>query len=98
LRELLRDYPNDPRSPLAAFTLGRVLLNELGRPREAAAAFQQVRQKAPASQFAEDALAREIEAWTRASEPGRARALAKVYLERYPSGRHARRVKALALE
>jgi transmembrane sensor len=98
LREILRDYPNDPRSPLAAFTLGRVLLNELGRPREAAAAFEQVRRKAPASQFAEDALAREVEAWTRASEPGRARSLATVYLERYPSGRHARRVKALALE
>jgi transmembrane sensor len=98
LREILRDYPNDPRAPLAAFTLGRVLLNELGRPREAAAAFQQVRQKAPASPFAEDALAREIEAWSRASEPARARALAKVYLERYPSGRHARRVKALAVE
>lgn len=98
LREILRDYPNDPRAPLAAFTLGRVLLNELGRPREAAAAFQQVRQKAPTSQFAEDALAREIEAWTRASEPGRARALATIYLERYPNGRHARRVKALASE
>lgn len=96
LREILREYPNDPRAPLAAFTLGRVLLNELGRPREAAAAFQQVRKKAPASQFAEDALAREVEAWNRASEPGRARALAAAYLERYPSGRHARRVKALA--
>jgi transmembrane sensor len=98
LREILRDYPNDPRAPLAAFTLGRVLLNELGRPREAAAAFEQVRKKAPAGQFAEDALAREVEAWARASEPGRARSLATVYLERYPSGRHARRVKALALE
>ena len=98
LRELLRDYPNDPRAPLAAFTLGRVLLNELGRPREAAAAFEQVRQKAPSSQFAEDALAREVEAWARASEPGRARALATAYLERYPSGRHARQVKALAVE
>jgi transmembrane sensor len=96
LRQLLREYPNDPRAPLAAFTLGRVLLNELGRPREAAAAFQQVRQKAAASQFAEDALAREVEAWNRASEPGKARALAMTYLERYPAGRHARRVKALA--
>jgi transmembrane sensor len=79
LRQLLRDYPNDPRAPLAAFTLGRVLLNELGLPREA-----------------EDALAREVEAWQRASEPQRARALAATYLERYPAGRHARRVRALA--
>ena len=98
LHELLHDYPNDPRAPLAAFTLGRILLNELGRPREAAAAFEQVRQKAPTSQFAEDALAREVEAWARASEPARAQALATAYLERYPSGRHARQVKALAVE
>jgi transmembrane sensor len=96
LRQILRDHPSDPRSPLAAFTLGRVLLNELGRPREAAAAFHTVRQKGPGSQFAEDALAREVEAWSRASEHARARALASSYLEQYPAGRHARRVKALA--
>lgn len=96
LRQLLHEYPRDPRAPLAAFTLGRVLLNELGRPREAAAAFNDVRRMAPTSQFAEDALAREVEAWSRASEPTRARALAATYLEQYPSGRQARRVKALA--
>ncbi len=96
LRQILREHPSDPRSPLAAFTLGRVLLNELGRPREAAAAFHTVRQQGPAGQFDEDALAREVEAWSRASERERARALASVYLERYPAGRHARRVKALA--
>jgi transmembrane sensor len=95
LKQILREYPEDPRASLAAFTLGRVLLNELARPREAAAAFYQVREKAPASQFAEDALAREIDAWKRASEPERARALATQYLERYPSGRHAQRVRIL---
>jgi transmembrane sensor len=55
-----------------------------------------VRRRAPSGQFAEDALAREVEAWSRASEPERAHALAKLYLERYPSGRHARRVQALS--
>jgi transmembrane sensor len=98
LRRILREHPHDPRAPLAAFTLGRVLLNELGRPREAAAAFHEVRQKAPAGQFAEDALAREVDAWSAASEPSRARTLAEAYLERYPGGRHARRMKALAGE
>jgi transmembrane sensor len=96
LREILREHPADPRTPLAAFTLGRMLLNELGRPSEAAAAFHEVRRRAPSGQFAEDALAREVEAWSRASEPERAHALAKLYLERYPSGRHARRVQALS--
>ena len=96
LREILREHPSDPRAPLAAFTLGRMLLTELGRPREAAAAFHEVRKKGSAGQFAEDALAREVEAWSRAAEPGRARVLAGMYLERYPSGRHARRVKSLS--
>jgi transmembrane sensor len=95
LRQILREHPADPRAPLAAFTLGRMLLNELGRPREAATAFHEVRKKG-SGQFAEDALAREVEAWSRAAEPDRARALARTYLERYPSGRHARRVKALS--
>jgi transmembrane sensor len=96
LRQILREHPHDPRAPLAAFTLGRVLLNELARPREAAAAFHTVREKGPSGQFAEDALAREVEAWSRASELERARVLALAYLEQYPAGRHARRVKALA--
>jgi transmembrane sensor len=96
LRQILREYPDDPRAPLAAFTLGRVLLNELGRPREAAATFRDLRKKAPAGGFAEDALAREVEAWSRAAEPQRARELATAYLEQYPAGRHARRVRALA--
>jgi transmembrane sensor len=96
LRRILREHPNDPRAPLAGFTLGRLLLNELGRPREAAAAFREVQVRAPRGQFAEDALAREVEAWKQAAEPARARAAAETYLERYPVGRHARRVKALA--
>jgi transmembrane sensor len=96
LRRILREHSNDPRAPLAAFTLGRLLLNELGRPREAAAAFHEVQVRAPRGQFAEDALAREVEAWKQAAEPARARAVAETYLERYPAGRHVRRVKALA--
>src|SRR5262249_30906921 len=50
LRRLLREYPDDPRAPLAAFTLGRLLLNELARPREAASAFRQAQLKAPRGQ------------------------------------------------
>lgn len=95
LRRILREHPADARAPLAAFTLGRLLLNELGKPREAAAAFHEVQVRAPGGQFAEDALAREAEAWKQAAEPARARTVAETYLQRYPSGRHLRRVKAL---
>lgn len=96
LRRILREHPNDARVPLAAFTLGRLLLNELGKPREAATTFHDLRVRAPRGEFAEDALAREVEAWKLAAEPARAQRAAETYLERYPAGRHVRRVKALA--
>jgi transmembrane sensor len=93
LRRVLRDHASDPRAPLAAFTLGRVLLDELGRPGEAAGAFSQARRLAPGGPLEEDALAREVEALSRAGETDRAREAAAVYVERYPSGRRLRSVR-----
>jgi len=40
LEKLLREHRSDPRAALCAFTLGRVLLDDLGKPREAATAFR----------------------------------------------------------
>jgi transmembrane sensor len=95
LRRLLRDHRTDPRAPLAAFTLGRMLLMELGRPREAAAAFAQVRQLSPRGPFAEDALAREVEAWSQAGQSDLARERAQEYLQIYPGGRRTPSVRSM---
>jgi transmembrane sensor len=89
LRKLCDVYPSDKRAPVAAFTLGRVLLDDLGRATEAAAVFEKARVLWPTGPLAEDALAREIEAWKRAGNGERMRALADQYLRQYPSGRHA---------
>ena len=94
LRRLLREHRNDPRAPLAAFTLGRVLLKELDRPRQAAAAFADARALAPRGPFAEDALAREVEAWRAAGETDEAATRAQDYLRRYPNGRRAAAMRA----
>lgn len=94
LRRLLLDHRADPRAPLAAFTLGRMLLMELGQPREAAAVFALVRQIAPHGSFAEDALAREVESWNQAGQPDLAGARAREYLRLYPGGRRTPSVKA----
>jgi transmembrane sensor len=75
------------RAPLAAFTLGRILLSQLGRPAEAADAFALVRKILPDGPLSADALAREAEAAARAGQGERARGLAKEYLAKYPSGR-----------
>ncbi len=91
LERVVHDHTSDPRSSLASFTLGRVFLNELGRPREAAEAFARARKAG--GPLAEDALAREVEAASQAGDTSGSRELAREYLTRYPQGQ---RLKAVA--
>jgi transmembrane sensor len=93
LQRLLGEHPRDPRAPYAAFILGRVLLEELHRPREAAAAFARVEALDANTPLVQDALAREVESWARAGELDRARQAAGTYLGRYPNGRRANEVR-----
>ena len=93
LKIVIKRHAQDPRAPLASFTLGRVLLDYLGRPREAAEAFAEARAHNPSGALAEDALAREVEGWSRAGELDRARARAEEYLNRYPKGRRVSAVR-----
>lgn len=92
LEQVVKRHAGDARAPLAAFTLGRVLLDDLGQPREAATAFETARTMSPDSRLAEDALARQVEAASRAQDAS-ARALAEQFLERYPQSPRARSVR-----
>jgi transmembrane sensor len=93
LKRLIDNHGRDPRAPLAQFTLGRVLLMELDRPREAAVVFAELRARAPDGPFAADALARETEAWSRAGRREEARARALEYVRLYPDGNRAAAVR-----
>ena len=93
LARAIAEHPDDARAQLAAFTLGRVHLEDLGAPRDAAQAFVRARELAPAGPLAEDALAREVEAWSRAGETELARTQARAYLQRYPHGRRVHAVR-----
>jgi transmembrane sensor len=93
LQRVVERHPSDPRAPLAAFTLGGVLMNQLGRPREAEASYARARAMSPSSALSQDALARQVEAAHRASDAASARALALEYLERYPDGRRVQAVR-----
>ena len=95
LRRLLREHRTDARAPLAAFTLGRMLLMELERPLEAAAAFAEARRLSPGGPFAEDALAREVEAFSKAGATTQAHDSAEEYLRLYPEGRRAATVRVM---
>jgi transmembrane sensor len=88
LRAVCDRHASDRRAPVAAFTLGRVL-DDLGRPAEAGAAFQKARVLWPSGPLSEDALSREADAWQRAGRADGARTAAETYLQRYPKGRHA---------
>ncbi len=93
LSRVVNEHGSDPRAAMAAFTMGRVLLGELGRPREAAQAFAKTRNLAPSGSLSEDALAREVEAWSRAGETNTARARASLYVKQYPRGRRLNLVR-----
>jgi transmembrane sensor len=93
LRKVLDQHRESPVAPLAAFTLGRVLLERLGQPTEAADAFATARQLAPTGSLAQDALAREVEAWSKAGRPDDAYRCAREYVDTYPKGRRLRAVQ-----
>jgi transmembrane sensor len=93
LRRVLRDHARSPVAPLAGFTLGRVLLERLGQPSEAAEAFALARSIAPQGSLAQDALAREVEAWSKAGNSHEAYERAQLYVQLYPSGRRLRAVR-----
>jgi transmembrane sensor len=96
LRRITTRFQSDSRAALAAFTLGRVLLEDLRVPAEAADAFALSRSLAPNGALAGDALAREVEAWSRARKLDNAKQKATQYLERYPSGPHVSSVLSWA--
>jgi hypothetical protein len=79
--------------PAALLSLGRVLLENLGQPSEAAEAFALARGCAPHGPLAEDALAREVEALSKAGHSREAYERAQLYVQSYPSGRRLHAVR-----
>jgi hypothetical protein len=93
LRRVVERHPNDSRAGLAAFTLGRVLSDELHRPKEAADAFATAR--AHGGPMAADALGREVVARARAGEKRRAAELGAEYVRLYPRGDRVKEVERI---
>jgi len=87
---------DDSRRAIAAFTLGKLLLDGASRPAEAAAAFRSCLRLSPPSTVAEDASARLVEALSRAGNADAARRSANDYEHRYPNGRRLADVRRWA--
>jgi transmembrane sensor len=93
LTRVARSHRKSKVAPLAAFTLGRVYLEELGQPDRAAESFALAQELAPSGSMAQDALAREVEALSKAGNAQQAFVRAQKYLSRYPNGRRLRAVQ-----
>ncbi len=94
LRRVARS--GDGRAPLAAFTLGRVELGELGNPASAAASFELALRLGLPAGLREVAHARLVEAHARAGHVAEARRWAGAYAQSFPNGRHAAAVQRWA--
>jgi hypothetical protein len=85
------------REAAAAFTLAKVQARR-GAHAAAAASFARVGAADPEGALAEDALAREAQAWADAGDAVKAAAAARRYLARYPGGLHEGSVRRFAPE
>ena len=89
LENVLNQHPGSGQAPLAAFTLGRIYLHSLGRPAQAAQAFERALSLGLPPALAGSALGLGIEAHARSGNRQGARAMAERYLQRFPNGRYA---------
>jgi transmembrane sensor len=95
LERVVKEHPTEVAAQLAGFSLGKVYLDNLDEPALAARSFAAVRAMAPGGGLAQDALAREVEAWARAGDTAKARDGALEYQHLYPRGRRLAAVRDL---
>lgn len=88
LERLLRLHPRDPNATIAAFTLGKLELDELGHPDRAARAFAECIRLGPPRSLAQDAHARRVDALAQSGDADGARGGAREYRRLYPAGAH----------
>jgi len=89
LNKLLRVHKGDPRVTIATFTLARVY-RELGKHALAAQHFE-----ACGNALRGDAIAEAAVSWSAVGDSGRASAAAQRYLDAFPGGVHADRMRKL---
>jgi transmembrane sensor len=94
LERILIDFASDAHAPLAAFALGRLELDSLGRAQAAAVALNKALTLGIPRSLREDVRARLVEAYARGGDPGAARRAAAAYFDEFPHGRHTRAIES----
>ncbi len=95
LRRVVDQHPNDPNAPVAAWSLAN-MLESSGDRVGAAQAYAAYRSLSPQGDFAEDALARQVEIVREQGDLVRARQMARQYVQEFSSGRHIEEMQVLA--
>lgn len=96
LTRLLDEHPNDPKVALAAYTLGRIELESLDRPSDAARHLERSLALGLPEALREAALARRVSALGRAGRRHEAADAARAYLQDFPDGPNRARVEPWA--
>jgi transmembrane sensor len=96
LTRVLNEHADDAKASLAAFTLGRLQLDALGHPREAADAFSRALELRLPQSLQEDAYARLVEGRARAGDVAGAAAATQEYERRFPQGERRAEVRRWA--
>ena len=89
-------HADHPQAAMVAFTLGRLQLDQLASPSDAARSFDRAQHLGVARYLREDLAARLVEARARAGDSVGARAAAEEYLREFPQGRRAADVRRWA--
>lgn len=90
-QQVCERWPSSAFAPMSAFEWGRLSLDALDEPRQAARAFERALELATSSSLVEDTLARLTEAYAR-YDVASCRRVRADYLKRFPTGPHARGV------
>ncbi len=88
LERVIELHGRAPHAALAAFTLGRVYLDQLHQPANAAKAFEGAIERNPPHALLADCHARLVEAYARAGDLVSAERAASRYRALFPAGRH----------
>jgi transmembrane sensor len=86
LERLLYEHPGDSQAALGAYTLARLQLEKLARPRAAADRFAQALDLGLAAPLRESCYVRWVEALRQAGQGATLRGVAAEYLKQYPKG------------
>ena len=95
LRKMINLYPGNGRIVSALFTLGKVE-SQRGRYVDAARAYRRCWRSSPRGTLAEDAHFQEAISWDRIGRIREAQAAARRYLQAFPTGPYAERMRRIA--